>query len=103
MGYLANFYRDSYQKELEKMAKKSQKQHLDTMSRSPGYRVKVARDVIESVEIGEIYGFFDVTGNFEVDFRAIGWLYLGAASEFSSFFLALSDGYFDKKIALNGL
>ena len=34
----------------------------------------------------EFQGFYDVTGNFELNFRAIGWLYLGAAFDFSSFF-----------------
>jgi len=69
------------------MTKKSQKQHVDTISRAPGNRVKVARDVIETVEFGNIYGFYDVTGNFELDFQAIGCLYLGAASDFSLSFL----------------
>jgi len=34
--------------------------------------LKVACDIIESVEFGKIYGFYDVTSNFELDFRAIG-------------------------------
>jgi len=35
----------------------------------------VACDVIESVNFAEFHGFYDVTGNFELDFRAIGSLY----------------------------
>jgi len=38
------------------------------------------------VRFGNIYGFYDVTGNYELDFQAIGWLYLGAAFDFSSCF-----------------
>ena len=33
---------------------------------------KVASDVIESVNFAEFYEFYDVTGNFELDCRAIG-------------------------------
>jgi len=40
---------------------------------------KVARNVIESVEFGKIYGFYYITGNFDLNLRAIGWLYQGAA------------------------
>jgi len=50
-------------------------------------RSKVACDVIESVNFAEFHGFYDVTGNFELDFQAIGWLYVGAALDFSSSFL----------------
>jgi len=39
-----------------------------------------------------------VTGNFELDFQAIGRLYPGDAFDFSpSFFLAFSDGNLDEK------
>jgi len=62
----------------------------------PEIEFKFACDVIESVNFAEFLGFYDVTGNFELDFWA-GWLYLGAALDFSSsFFLALSDGYLDR-------
>ena len=69
------------------MTEKSQKRHLDTISRSPGNRVSSCpwRD-----RIREIYGFYGVTGNFELDFRLIGWLYLVAAFYFSSSFFELS-------------
>jgi len=60
----------------------------------PDIEFKVACDVIESVEFGKIYGFYEITGNFEIDFAAIRWLYLDAAFDFSSsFFLAFSDGF----------
>jgi len=45
---------------------------------------KVAFAVIESVGFGKIYGFNDVTDNFELNFRAIGLLYLGTAFYLSS-------------------
>jgi len=38
----------------------------------PEIELKVAYDVIESVNFAESHGLCDVTGNFEVDFRAIG-------------------------------
>ena len=53
-----------------------------------GYQEKIEYYVIESAEFGKIYGFYNVTDNFELDFRAIGWLYLGAALDFSSLFLS---------------
>jgi len=45
---------------------------------------KVACDVIKSVNFAKFFRFHDVTCNFELDFRAIGWLYQGAAIDFSS-------------------
>jgi len=52
--------------------KKSQKQHLDIkLANCPGIEFDFACDVIKSVEFGKIYGSYDVTGNFELDFRAI--------------------------------
>jgi len=39
---------------------------------TPEVELKVACDVIESMEYGKIYGFYDVTGNFELDFQTIG-------------------------------
>jgi len=38
----------------------------------PRVEFKVACDVIESVEFGKIYEFYDVTRNFELDFWVIG-------------------------------
>jgi len=38
----------------------------------------------KSGAFGKIYGFYDVTDNFKLDFWAIGWFYLGAAFDFSS-------------------
>ena len=38
----------------------------------PEIELKVACGVIESVKFGRIFGFYDVTGNFELDFRAVG-------------------------------
>jgi len=38
----------------------------------PEIKFKVARDVRKSVNFGKICGFSDVTGNFELDFKAIG-------------------------------
>ena len=37
----------------------------------PEIELKVACDVIESVDFGIIYGLYDVTINFELDFRTI--------------------------------
>jgi len=55
------------------MTKKSKKSA--PIDDRPEIESKVAYDVIgESVEFSKIYGFRDVTGNFELDFRAIGWL-----------------------------
>jgi len=73
MGYLTNVYRDSHQKELKKKTEKSPKPHLNMMSRSPGkIELTVACDVIESVELSKIYGFYEVISHFEPDFRVIG-------------------------------
>jgi len=44
---------------------------------------------VESVNFVESHRFYDVTCNFEFDFRAISWLYLGAAVDFSSSFFEL--------------
>jgi len=75
IGYLTNFYRDSRQKEL----KKWRRQSVDR----PEIELKVACDVIESVDFAKFHGSFDVTGNFELDFREISCLYLGAALDSS--------------------
>jgi len=79
MEYLTNFYRDSYQKELKKWRRKVLIQSADR----PEVEFKVACDV-ESVNFRDFHGFDDVTGNFELDIQAIGWLYLSAALNFSS-------------------
>ena len=47
--------------------KKSHRQHIQIPDRLE-IEFKVACDVIESLEFGQIYGFYDVTGNFELDF-----------------------------------
>ena len=52
--------------------KKSPKEPLVRSADRPEIEFKVACDVIESVKFGKIFGFYDVTGNFELDFRAIG-------------------------------
>jgi len=84
MVYLTNFYLGSHQKELKKWRRivKSSTDH-------PEIEFTVACDVIGSVNFAEFHGFYDVTGNFELDFREIGWLYQGAAFDFSSSFLEL--------------
>jgi len=38
----------------------------------PEIELKVARYVIESVNFAESHGFYDVTGNFGLDFREMG-------------------------------
>ena len=55
----------------------------------PEIEFEVACDVIESLHFAKIYGFCDVTSNFEVDFRAIGCLNQGATFDFSSSFFEL--------------
>jgi len=55
----------------------------------PEIEFNVACDIIEAVKFGKIYGFYDVTSNFELHFRAISWLYLGAAFDLSSSFFEL--------------
>ena len=73
------------------MTKTSQKQHPDPISRSAGNLVQ--SDVIESVNFAEFLGFYDVTRNFELNFRAIGWLYLDfwlSLSTFELFLMAIS-------------
>jgi len=37
----------------------------------PKIEFKIACDVTESVGFGKVCGFYDVTGNFELDFRAM--------------------------------
>ena len=74
MGYLTNFYRDSHQKELKKRRRKdksSLNRYIQSADR-PETECKVACNIIKSVKFGKIYGFYDVTGNFELDFQAIG-------------------------------
>ena len=56
----------------------------------PEIEFKVAWDVIESVIFVKFHEFYDVKGNFELDFRTIGWLYHNAAWGFSSSFFELS-------------
>jgi len=60
-----NFYRDSHQKELKKW--RNPKPHNETMSLEIEF--KFACDVIEPVGFGKIYGFYDVTSNFELNSR----------------------------------
>jgi len=105
MGYLTNFYRDSHQKALKKWRRKVQSSTQIQTADRPEIELKVACDVLKSVEFVKIYGIYDVSRNFELDFRVIGWLYLGAAFDFSSsffelfllrHFLTLSVGYLDK-------
>ena len=67
------------------MTKKSLKQDIQSADRRE-IEFKVACDVIESVKFGKIYGFYDVTRNFELELRAIGTLYLGASFDFPSCF-----------------
>ena len=71
------------------MTKISPKKELDAINRSPKIKFKVACEVIESVNFVEYHGFYEVTGNFELDFQAIGRLYLGANFDFSSSFFEL--------------
>jgi len=54
-----------------KMTMKSPKLWMQSDDR-PKIEFKVACDVIESVEFVKIYGFYDVTSDFELDFQAIG-------------------------------
>ena len=78
--------------------KKSQKQHLDIkLANCPGIEFDFACDVIKSVEFGKIYGSYDVTGNFELDFRAISWLQ-ALLLTFLRHFWAFSNCYLDKKL-----
>jgi len=58
---------------------------------------KVTCDVTESVVCGKFYGFFDVTSNCELDFRAIGWFVPRCGFQVCLvIFWALSDGHLDK-------
>jgi len=82
MGYLTNFYRDSQQKELKTWRRKVKRRTKIQSSDRLEIKFKVSYDVIESVNFAEFHGFYDVTG--KLDFRSIGWLYLGAAYDFSS-------------------
>ena len=79
MAYLMNLW-----KYLMKITKKSPQQHLDTISRSLRNRAQSClwRHKIRGILRNLTYVFYDVTRNFELDFRAIGWLYLGAALDF---------------------
>jgi len=71
------------------MTKKSQKQQLHTIRRSPGNRGQSCLWRQKFVEFGKIYVLYDVTSNFELDFQAISWSYLGPAFDFSSSFFEL--------------
>jgi len=53
------------------MTKKSHKQQTQSAD-LPEIKFEVAYDVIESVKFAAFQVCFDVTGNFELDFRAIG-------------------------------
>jgi len=47
--------------------------HLDTLNQVPSDTHNESRIILRSnSEFGKIYGFYDVTGNLELDFRAIG-------------------------------
>jgi len=78
MGYLTNFYRDSHQKELKKLRRRVQNSTRMQSADRPEIEIKIACDVKESVNFAGFRGFYDVTRNFEFDFRASGCLYLGA-------------------------
>jgi len=43
-----------------------------TSTNRPEIEFEVACDVIESVNFAEFHGLFDVTGNFDLEVRAIG-------------------------------
>jgi len=51
----------------------------------PEIHFKVAFDVLKSIKFVKICGFYDVTGNFELDFRVMGRLREGVDLAF--FFL----------------
>jgi len=72
MGYLTNFYRDSRQKEIEKCRWKVKSSTSIQSADRLVIELKVACDVIEAMEFGKIYGFYDFTRNLELDLRAIG-------------------------------
>jgi len=67
-------YSSTYPSEgTKKTTKKSPKAHLEVQSANrPEIELKVACDVKEYAEFAKIYGFYDVTRNFELDFQAIG-------------------------------
>jgi len=71
------------------MTKKSPNPHVYAIVDRLEIELKVMCDLIESVNIAKFHGFYDVTRNFELDFRATGWLYLGAAFDYSSSFFEL--------------
>ena len=57
----------------------------------PIFQVLILGNLDGKIERGsykarQIIGPYDVTGNFKLDFRAIGQLYLGAAFDFTSLF-----------------
>jgi len=77
------------------MTWKIPKQHLYIISRSPRNRVQ---SCLWPHRIRGIRKNLWILGNFELDFWAIGWLYLGAAFDVSNeviFVWVLSDGYLD--------
>jgi len=61
--------------------RKSSKNDEEKSKAAPRYYQPIARKsrsklpVTESVNFAEFHGFYDVKGNYELDFRAIGWLY----------------------------
>jgi len=62
MGHFTIFYRESHQK---KLRKRRRKVHGSTLIQSADLleiEFKVTCDIIESVEFGKIYGFYDVEG-----------------------------------------
>jgi len=67
---LTNVHRDSHQKELKNDEEKS-KAAPRYSANHPEIEFKVAYDDRICAEFGKIYGFYDITGNFELDFRAI--------------------------------
>jgi len=62
----------------ERMAGMSQVRKI----RKKSVKKKVSRVVLESVEFDEVHRFYDVTGNFKLDFEAIGRLHEEAAFDF---------------------
>jgi len=55
----------------------------------PEIEFKVTCYVIDSAEWSNVYGFYDVTGNFGLDLREISVSHIGAAFDFSSSFSEL--------------
>jgi len=79
MEFSTIFYQDSQQKQLKKWRGKSIAATKIQSANCLEIEFKVACYVTESMEFGKIYGFYDVRGNFELDFRAVVWLYPVAA------------------------